>query len=270
MQSSEKSESPPPPETSSLDSSHQTPRVKMPTQVVVKLPVKAQPVNTPKRGKAPQGSDWQSRINTLLGVKSDAKPSVNTLSKASLDEAQLGITTVSLPTSSKPSPLTDGSDSPMSKASDEEVFPQPEFGSTPRIQIPRNATYVHQGEPAAHYRAPHRHLVQLERDMAMSRPSFDIGDLMDTHKGTVTVTVHIDAKRDGKDFTMTVPSRKYQRGGFANRFPKRDAFAPRGRKTSSQFPRDAANMPRGAPRQRSGRGSQYTDIRRQPVATGDA
>ena len=293
VQSSDKSESPPPPENSSLDSSHETPRVKMPTQVVVKLPAakaaeQIKVAGAAQRAGKSQGSDWQSRFNNLLGVsKSNVradKSSLNTLSKAPLDEAQapyaVGPVTVSvsLPTSGSRAAglVADGSDSPVSKGPDDDIFPQPDMGSTPTIQIPRNVTYVHEGEPAPHYRPPHRHMMQFERDLATSRPTFDASDLTDYQKGTVTVTVHMDAKREAKNFTMTAPTRRYQRGGFAGRYPKRgtnEAFAPRGaRKNSSQFHRETANMASrgGAPRQRSSRGGAFQEIRRQPVATGDA
>jgi hypothetical protein len=300
VQSSDKSESPPPPETSSLDSSHETPRVKMPTQVVVKLPpakpaeqAKAARASTPqstvRMSKTPsQGSDWQSRINSLLGVsKSDAvradKPSLNTLSKAPLDEAQaryaVGAMTVSVslpaPAGPRASGLpTDGSDSPVSKGPDDDVFPQPEFGSTPTILIPRNAAYEGQGQPPAHYRPPHRHTKELERVVGTSRPVFDASDLIDYQKGTVIVTVHLDMKRDGKSFTMVLPSRAYQRGGFAGRFAKRgtnDPFPSRGvRKNSAQFhPRETASVPArggGGARHRSGRGGGHFQERHRPTA----
>jgi hypothetical protein len=169
-QASEKSDSPPPPEVSSLDKTQKNPVVNLPKpQAVFKLPpAKASPQKTsivPVAQHAPRGSSqtlvepenlWQNRFDTLFGrdSKDTTEPvTVNSSSRAPLSQSKLpSAATVSLPlikTEANTGPSSDVLEL-QSKPTDEDLFPQPEFGSRPVISLPK-ALHLNAHLPPAHY-----------------------------------------------------------------------------------------------------------------------
>jgi hypothetical protein len=153
LPASEKADSPPPPEVSSLVRTQKNPVVNLPKpQAVVKLPpAKASPQKKTIAPVAPPflrwdagvepGKAWQNKFDSLFGrdTKDATEPvTVNSSSRAPLNQSKLlSGATVSLPLSK-----VDGKSGLVvevqAKSTDEDLFAQPEFGSRPVIDLPKN------------------------------------------------------------------------------------------------------------------------------------
>lgn len=286
MQSSDKSDSPPPPENSSLDAGPSTsPKVHLPKIAVVKLPparlsepVQVRPVNNAAlarqinpNSQAP--GDWQKKIDNLLrpGRPQDTsilgnslRHTVDSASRAPLDVSASKISaTVSLPAAGRDDYrkkslfVVDDSQAVHSKDLDEDLFPQPEFGSRPTIAFPRVA-YTNLSEPntaRTHHFLSNRQKEQ-EKNMASSKIFFDITDLGEGPKGgLMTVTIRPVPGAQVKTVNVLVSSRSNSRGyGSGYRGRRGDGTNTRGtRKGSGQYsPREGQS---GSPRNSIARAS---------------
>jgi hypothetical protein len=202
-QSSEKSDSPPPPDFSSLDTSEaiSSPVVNLPKPVVVRLPPSRPAADragppSPIMARPSSSSNWQSKIDNLLrvGKPGEIPALVNTSSRAPLDVtvSHYGAT-VSLPLVSHRAFAfaTDFGASPATGILDEELFELPEFGSTPRIFLPRFVSAAASQPPVfqSNVASPWR---GKEWTMGTSKPVFDIVEAYDgPHHGDIKVVIRM-------------------------------------------------------------------------------
>jgi hypothetical protein len=300
-ESSDKSDSPPPPESSSLDSGfNASPKVHLPKIAVVKLPpprpsepVQVKNVNNIPLARqvnsAPQApDDWQRKIDNLLRpgrphegsfLSNSPKHVVDSASRAPLDvSVSKFLATVSLPAAARsdsrkrPYFAVDDSQGISSKVIDEDLFPQPEFGSRPTIAFPRVA-YTTLSDPTTtrtHHFLSNRQR-ELEKDMALSKIYFDITDLIEGPKGgLMAVTVRPVPGVQVKTVTIQVSSRSSSGRGYSSGYRGRrgDSSSNRGsRKGSGQYsPREGQSSPRNSISRASYRGSRGTGFNRRNIS----
>jgi len=259
VDNSDKSNSPPPPEVSSLDNGneHQSPRVNIPKVAIVKLPPALTPATPPQvstsqapASPAQNSGDWQSKFNTLFKKNVVGVSSLNTSSRSALDHASFqSSATVSIPTRSQPGRVQlfslDKSNNPQSRVIDEELYPQPEFGSTPTIRFPsKDYTYPNISRNQSHYRSQHsvyvRQFREVENDFALSKPRWETIELGEKPVGAYKTTYVIRLSKDAEPKTVSPQSHSPRplngRGGFRERRGQEPATYGRGgRRTSGQY-----------------------------------
>lgn len=283
---SDNSDSPPPPELSSLDVgiTMLSPVVHLPKIAVVKLPpsstspelshanlASTPPASRHSNASAAPPADWQRRIDNLLrsgagrsphehqGFILAPKPIVDAASAAPIDMAnsQFGAT-VSLPAAGKDDAdrraffKNDKSSSVQSRQLDEDLFPQPEFGSTPTIEIPKfKYPHLEQLDPARsnpdQNPAP---FIQQEHYLSLSKANFDASDMLEGPRGGYwSITVRPVPGSSLKAVALPMHSRSNSRvHGSSHRGSRRatphGSSSTRGvRKGSGQYtPRDGQSQ----------------------------
>jgi hypothetical protein len=299
VESSDKSDSPPPPEISSLDAGFAmpSPKVHLPKIAVVKLPPSrpSEPTHTSistsasasrqSNASAPAPAEWQRRFDNLLRPgkihesHATLKHTVDSASRAPLDVSVSKFSaTVSLPAATrdeyreKPAFAVDISANAQSKDIDEDLFPQPEFGSTPTIRFPR-VPYTTLGDPArypTHSYSTLRQLKEYEKEMAFSKLYFDASDIMEgARSGSINIVVRPFAGAPQKLLAMQVSRSSYRPYGSGYRGRRGNDMSRGSRKNSAQFsPREGQpsstrnnNATRASHRGSRGNGGHYNGRR---------
>jgi hypothetical protein len=283
----DKSDSPPPPETSSLDNGiqHESPRVKFPMVAIVKLPpalassspIQATDAQSPSSPGAKSG-DWQSKFNTLFKKNASGAAALNASSRAPLDQNASRLSaTVSIPARSQLGRnqlfSLDKSSNPQSRVIDEELYPQPEFGSTPTIRLPRkDHTYLNLSRTQTHYRSQHsvfvRQFREVENDFSLSKPRWETLEFGEKPLAPFKTSYIVRLSKDAEPKTVSPQSHSPRphsgRGAFRERRGHETSPYGRGnRRPSGQYPpRDGTsggslrgNPTRGSYRGGNGHGS---------------
>jgi hypothetical protein len=230
-EASETSNSPPPPELSSLDEgpvSASPVVVNIPRVPIVKLPppqpadtgrdASPGPLDEPTGGlkntAQPPSSDWQAKIDVLLR-KSRGPVGVFASSRAPLDTAAQSRTgaTVSLPAAIRTPPQSpfsiDTSSAVDSKCTDEDLFEQPEFASLPTVKVPaKDSVYAQAGQPqvkrySSHHSVIARFSKEVEKEFTISRVVWDV---CSGEEKSLVAIVRLDPNSEPKSFPLpTVP-----------------------------------------------------------------
>jgi hypothetical protein len=297
IESSDKSNSPPPPEISSLDTGFAmpSPKVHLPKIAVVKLPPPrpaepnhvtlspSAPASRQSNASAAPPTEWQRKFDNLLRQGKDnqatLKHAVDSASRSPLDiSVSKYSTTVSLPISTRDDFrkrsyfAIDTSGNVQSRDIDEDLFPQPEFGSTPTIRFPR-VPYTDLSNPSDYPTASYstlRQLKEYEKEMASSKLYFDVSDIMEGAKnGSVTIVVRPIAGAQQRFLSMQVSRSNYRPYGNNYRGRRGNDMSRGSRKSSAPFsPREGqpsstrnSNAPRSSNRGSRGNGGNYNGRR---------
>lgn len=265
IENTDKTNSPPPPEISSLDTGlqHQSPRVNIPkvaVVAVVKLPPSIGPsspgpvvvADGPGSPLARSG-DWQSKFNTLF--KKDGSAAVAT----------------SPPPTRRNIFSLDRSPNPQTRELDEDLYPQPEFGSTPTIRLP-SKSYVY---PELH-RNPSlfnsqksvlvRQFREAEIEFTTSKAMSELHELGDkpnnNQRPSFVIRIVPGAEPKIVHAQSYSPKPHNNRGGFRERRGQDSSSHGRGnRRTSTQYqPREGSfgGSMRGNPHRGGSRGGHHS------------